>query len=378
MRMLDGDGFRRPAIGLLCATTLLGAWGAWFFLARVALYEVSDTARLEANRAVHPVEASIAGRIVVNHLVVGQEAQADDVLVELDAEARRLQLQEERTRLAALAPQLDALRAEVAAQEKALGEARQAGDVSLDEASSQLREAEAAAQLADDEALRATRLHASGLLAEVDLLRARTEAQKRRATADSLRLAVVRLEREHRARESDRQARLEELQREITRLQGETTTVAAAIERLEHEIDKHLIRAPVAGRIGEVADLPVGTVVREGDKLGAIVPPGVVRIVANFLPPAALGRIQPGQPAQLRLDAFPWTQYGTVSAMVSSVASEVRDGRVRVELAVQPNPTSAIPLQHGLPGSVEVEVERISPATLILRIAGKLLAKPTK
>jgi len=96
--------------------------------------------------------------------------------------------------------------------------------------------------------------------------------------------------------------------------------------------------------------------------------------MTDFLPSAAIGRIQTGQPARLRLEAFPWTQYGAVSATVASVASEVRDGRVRVELTVRPNPASLIPLQHGLPGTVEVEVDRVSPAILVLRTAGQLLA----
>ena len=51
----------------------------------------------------------------------------------------------------------------------------------------------------------------------------------------------------------------------------------------------------------------------------------------------------------------------------------MRDGNVRVELSVQPDADSRIPLQHGLPGSVEIEIERASPATLVLRAAGKLL-----
>jgi pyruvate-ferredoxin/flavodoxin oxidoreductase len=96
----------------------------------------------------------------------------------------------------------------------------------------------------------------------------------------------------------------------------------------------------------------------------------------EFLPPAALGRIRPGQPARLRLQGFPWTQYGSIGAMVSDVASEVRDGRVRVELVIDPRAASPIPLQHGLPGTVEVEVERVSPATLTLRAAGQLVAAP--
>ena len=116
--------------------------------------------------------------------------------------------------------------------------------------------------------------------------------------------------------------------------------------------------------------------VREGDRLAAVVPRGELQVVADFLPPSALGRIRPGQPARLRLEGFPWTQYGSLAATVSRVASEVRNGRIRVELSVDSNGASPIPLQHGLPGTVEVEVERVSPATLVLRAAGKLLARP--
>src|SRR4029450_13885942 len=92
-----------------------------------------------------------------------------------------------------------------------------------------------------------------------------------------------------------------------------------------------------------------------------------------FLPPDALGRLRPGQPARLRLTGFPWTQYGSVTARVASVAAEGRDGRLRVEFSIVPAPASLIPLQHGLPGTVEVEVARVSPPTPVLDTLWKRL-----
>ena len=82
-----------------------------------------------------------------------------------------------------------------------------------------------------------------------------------------------------------------------------------------------------------------------------------------------------GQSARIRLDGFPWTQFGSLTATVTQVAGEVRDGRVRVELVVHPTSDSRIPMEHGLPGTVEVEIERVSPATLVLRAAGKLVTR---
>ena len=99
-------------------------------------------------------------------------------------------------------------------------------------------------------------------------------------------------------------------------------------------------------------------------------PSGGLHIVAAFLPADAFGRIHAGQPARLRLQGFPFTQYGSVHAVVSSVARELRDGRVRVELALA-EPTTSVPMQHGLPGTVEVEIEQISPIALVLRAAGR-------
>jgi membrane fusion protein (multidrug efflux system) len=55
---------------------------------------------------------------------------------------------------------------------------------------------------------------------------------------------------------------------------------------------------------------------------------------------------------------------------VSSVAGELHDGQIRVELALDQDQSSALPFQHGLPAEVNVEVERVSPAVLVLRSIG--------
>ncbi len=96
-------------------------------------------------------------------------------------------------------------------------------------------------------------------------------------------------------------------------------------------------------------------------------------IIANFQLASVLGRVHVGQPAIVRLDGFPRAQYGTVRARVSRVSEEIRDGKVRVELAVDSARPADIPYQQGFPTSVEVEVERVSPAALILRAASELV-----
>ena len=374
---LNADRFRGSLLGLLLVAAVLIAWAAWFFYARITLYEITDKARLEIISASHPVEAQVAGRVVALQLVLGQEVRAGDILVEIDAEPQELQRKEEVARRVVLDPQLSALHDEMAAVTAGLEVERQAVLVSQDQARAQLREAEEAARFAALEAERIGRMNAAGLVPELDFLRAKSDAEKRLATVDSLRISVQKLEQDQKTRESDRKTRLEQLKRQVTEIEGQIVTVTAAIRRVEQEIERRRIRAPVSGRLGEVAELRVGMVVAEGTKLATVVPAGRLKVIADFLPPAALGRVRPGQTARLRLQGFPWMQYGSVPAVVTGVSSEVRSGMVRVELEVRPAPGSSIPLQHGLPGTVEVDVERISPAMLVMRAAGTLLARPS-
>lgn len=375
MHLLDTDGARRSVLGILLVSIILAAWACWFILARVSIYETAASARIEVDRAAHAVESQRAGRITALNMAIGREVQAGDVLIELDSEDQQLQIKEEFDRVAGLNAQLAPLRDEIKAEEATRQEERRATEAALNEARARVREAEVAQSFAEQELNKLLPLLDKGLVPELEILRVRAEAEKRRANADTLRTAFDRLVKEQQTRDAARQARIERLNRDIATITGEINTKTSTVDRLRVEGEKRRVRAPVAGRIGEVADLKAGAFIREGDRLGAIVPAGELRVVAEYQPSEAVGRIRPGQSARVRLDGFNWAQYGTVNARVATVATELRNGHIRVELTVDPAQKFPVTLQHGLPGSVEIEIERVSPATLVLRAAGKLISR---
>jgi multidrug resistance efflux pump len=374
--LLEADGFRPSAALLALAALLLGAWLVWFFRSEVPVYEVTSNARLETNRAAYVVQSPIAGKLLASSLTVGREVQAGEELARVESDRERLERSEQSTRISSTGAQIATLRSQIVLSQKAGEEEQQATRAAIDVAQSQLKSAEAPAQFAEKELERLRKLRESQLIAEREYQKGVSDAQSLRATVDSLRLTIARLDREQKLRESERRVKEQQMRTDISRLEGDIAGARSTVQRLEYEIGLRIIRAPVAGRIGEAAVLRPGAYLEEGQRLGAVVPAGGIVMVAQYPPAAAIGRIQPGQQARIRLQGFPWTQYGTLPGTVDRVAGEVRDGTVRVELSVHPSAASPVALQHGLPGNVEIAVERVSPAVLAFRMAGVMATAP--
>src|SRR5215216_2685852 len=129
MRSLANDKFSPSFLVVVVAVTILGVWIAWLVMARVSVYEISDSARIEVDTSLYPIAVPVSGRVMTTYLAVGREVQAGDLLIEFEAEDERLRLDEARTQVATLAPQLGALRDEVAAEEVARKEQLKAAQI---------------------------------------------------------------------------------------------------------------------------------------------------------------------------------------------------------------------------------------------------------
>ncbi len=236
----------------------------------------------------------------------------------------------------------------------------------------QVGRADIVLKLAAVEAKRARQLFDRKALSEAELQTAESKVAEYTASLAESKATLQRTQLDRLTAQSECNTRIVRLQRTANEVEGELRIEQAGIARHEQEIKDRIIVAPVSGRLDEVGPLRTGSVVTAAQKLAVVIPPGKPQVVASF-PVVVVGRIQKGQSARLRLDGFPWTQFGTVPAEVTEVGTEPVDGMIRVELTLQPGPDSGVPVEHGLTGSVEIEVERASPAVLVLRAAGQFL-----
>jgi membrane fusion protein (multidrug efflux system) len=371
LRALDRNRTGGILLWVAIASIMTGAILSWMFLARVRLDEVTDEARIEIDRSTFVVQAPVTGRVIRVNQALGKEVRAGDVLVEIDSSREQLQVTQERSRNRALEPEIAALQGEIAAETSSLEVERAASRAAIDEARARILETAAPLRLAELERKRALELSGEGLIPKRDLERAVSEAERLATVSRTAAVAVARLETEQQKREMDREIRIAAIRSRIAKLEGDRVTNDANVHVAEREVANRRIFAPVCGRIGEAPVLAPGSVLREGDRVAAIIPSGGLRVVAQFAPAAAQGRIRPGQRARMRLSGYPWTEFGTVECEVDTVASEDANGKVRVELSLRDAHGFRATLRHGMPGSIEVEVERTSPLTLLLRQTGQ-------
>jgi multidrug resistance efflux pump len=373
-RGLDASG--RPALlTALVGLILLTGWATWFLAARVSVYEVSRTARVEAETSSHEVDAPVAGRVMRSELTLGRTVLAGDILVELEADRFRLERDTVMTELRAITPQVEALRRELAEEERALQGEGAVSASAVEEERARRRASQAMEKLKVDEQTQLEELRSRNAVSRLETERTAAEARQHTAESEAHAAALGRLGSERGLRQANRRSNMARLEQDVARLDGERQVAEARARLLDQEISLRQVRAPISGKIESVVELRAGSVVDAGARLASVVPSGGLRAVAFYDPATSVGRVRPGERARLRLLGFPWTKYGSVPAIVNRVGSEPRDGQVRVELLLQPTPGSTIPLQHGLPASAEIEVERVSPASLVLDAAGRFLTR---
>lgn len=364
---------RGTVAGLVVASGLLIAWTAWLVWMPVALIETSVQARVEVAGAAVPVAAKLDGHVLRSEVVLGRRVGAGDSVLELDSGALRLgRVEAEAQRLGVLA-ELEALAGEHAALAAAIAVFEQGGKTRHSEASASAQEAALAASFARALAERSEELRELGIEAgeAAELLRARERGST--ALAEIRRLQVARTRAEQSERLATMRVELAHTAREEAALQRELAVRVAAIAALDHQIELHTLHAPIAGTLGGVAPLQPGAVLTRGSVVALVIPDERLRVVASFTP-AAVGRIRPGQPVRVRLAGFPWAEFGSLRGEVEAVASEAQDGLVRVECRLAEDPDSRIPVEHGLVGVVEITVESVPAASLLLRSLGRSLA----
>lgn len=357
---------------------------------------------------IQPLERSVIRSIDVT---VGQTVKAGEILATLDPTFTAADVANLRTRLNSLSAQEDRLRAEVegrpyeplpdsddgriqagiAAQRRAEYAARVVG---LDE-----RVARTRAELETNRSARTGLSQRLDVLSSIETMRRELfqnahgsrltylEAQRDRISLetdlDSLRNKSLELQHSLREAEGEQAAFVQEWRR---RAAEELITVgrdrrAAAEELTKAERRSFLISmtAPRDSIVLEVANrLSIGSVVREAEPLVTLVPIDVALEVEVEIPARDIGFVQGGDPARVKMEAFPFQRHGTLDGLVRTISAdafqrEPQSGGgayFRARLSLKSTELAAIPagirLSPGMVTTAEIQVGRRTVLSYLL------------
>jgi multidrug efflux pump subunit AcrA (membrane-fusion protein) len=151
---------------------------------------------------------------------------------------------------------------------------------------------------------------------------------------------------------------------------------AASASKQDEKAKEKVVRAEMAGTISELLFRNVGEYVRESDLLCTILPSDSPLYMDITVANKDIGFIKKGLGIRYKFDAFPFSDYGTVSGRVSAISpSAVEDGALGFIYHVQGSldqttfeiKQERYPIRPGMTATAELVTERISVFALIFR-----------
>ncbi|UJW76045.1 HlyD family type I secretion periplasmic adaptor subunit [Rhizobium sp. SL42] len=113
-----------------------------------------------------------------------------------------------------------------------------------------------------------------------------------------------------------------EVRRELVEAMEQSEELQQQQVRARNRLKSLTITSPIDGTVQASALTTVGQVVASGTEVMRVVPTDAALEVEAYLPNRDIGFVTVGQSAVLKIEAFPFTRYGTVPGILTSVASD--------------------------------------------------------
>jgi hemolysin D len=364
---------------LYTIAALLAAILAWSYFGHLDVYatapgKIQPTGR---TKVVQPIEP---GKVVAVHVSNGSRVTQGDVLIELDPSVATA------TRTAASDKLVD-LRAEIKRRNAAVAAAI-SGDMQPAPKIEWEDDIPSSARSREEHVLRADLASLATSLAALTAQRRQKEVErdKYQADIDSLNTLLALLSERASMNEKlfernvssrlqviDAQQSVKQTETKLVSLKGSLSEANSAIDVIDSEIAKtregfltdnteklalaersaedqaqefakatvrlqHMyLNAPISGTVEALTVTSIGQVVTTGQELLRVVDDGAPLEIEAYVLNQDVGFVAPGQEATIKVDAFPYTRYGTIAGTVTKVAADAIPGIQAAQNQHDPN-----------------------------------------
>ena len=336
--------------------TLLTVFGAAFALASVLRYKIT----IKANAIFRPagelrlVQALTEGAVKNLAVEPNQLVDRGDVIAYLDDSRLQTQKSQLQSNIQLYQLQINQINAQIFALYRQIEAENDKINRSLAGATAllrlkqhnfqirqittvaEVREAEAAVQLAQDELKRYQRLKETGAVSQLQLREKETALQTLTARLEKVKAylnpssAEIVIAEEKIAEEKARgEATLALLNKEREKLIQQRVEIQNQIGKdqreliqIETEIRATVVRVPISGTIQELNLRNVSQVVSPGDIIARIAPNNTPIEIKALVASKDISQVKIGQQVKIRVSACPYTDYGTLEGIVSAISPD--------------------------------------------------------
>ena len=211
-----------------------------------------------------------------------------------------------------------------------------------------------------------------GVVSEVEVLRLERQVNDFQGELDAARLAIPRLEaalREVQQKSAELTAHFHaESMKELNQARAEQAALSAANTALDDRVMRTIVRAPLAGVVKQVKTSTVGGVIQPGMDLVEIVPVEDSLLIEARVRPADIAFLRPGQEAMVKLSAYDFSIYGGFPATLEQISADTlttdkpgerADSFYQIRVRTKQNKPSGhdelLPIMPGMVATVDIK-----------------------
>ena len=177
------------------------------------------------------------------------------------------------------------------------------------------------------------------------------------------------------------QQRIKQLELEITQLRGRIKDTENQLTSAKARLKQRFLHAPVDGVVLSLNVQNTGKFVQSGQTIAEIAPQDAPLVLSATIPGRDAGFIEVGMPVKMKLDAYPYQDYGIIAGEVTSISADAEiDPTVgavyRVEISLEKDyvieEQQQVQFKAGQTASADIVIRRRRIADILLEPIRKL------
>lgn len=169
-------------------------------------------------------------------------------------------------------------------------------------------------------------LLASGAVSEIDILKLEREATRAKGEIDQSRAQISRIqvsisEAKRKILEAEQNFR-SKIRAELNDVTAKLNSLTETSVALSDKVKQATLKSPVNGKVSRLFFNTVGGVIQPGKEVMEIVPSDDTLVLETKVQIKDIAFLRPNQPAIVKLSAYDYTIYGTLDAVVESIAPD--------------------------------------------------------